>query len=160
MDVVVALRAALPAEHEALSAIARAAKAHWGYPAEWLELWRDDLAISAERIARGGVVCAARGAEPVGWAALDASADPAELEALWVHPAVMGLGIGRRLFARIAADARALGTSRLRVESDPNAEAFYLRMGARRVGDVPSLPAGRRLPVLDLAFAPTDRSRR
>src|SRR5438128_97160 len=34
-----------------LSAIARAAKAHWGYPAHWLERWCEQLTITAEFIA-------------------------------------------------------------------------------------------------------------
>jgi hypothetical protein len=36
----------------------------------------------------------------------------------------------------------------LRIASDPFAEGFYRRMGARRVGVVPSTPRGRTLPLL------------
>jgi GNAT superfamily N-acetyltransferase len=150
MDVEVRVRPALPAEHAALSELARAAKAHWGYPEAWLELWRDDLAFTPERIARGGVVCAERGGALLGCAAVATSGSGGELDALWVHPAAIGTGIGRLLLAEVTALARARGATRLRIESDPNAEAFYLRMGARRVGETPSVPAGRRLPVLEL----------
>ena len=38
-----------------------------------------------------------------------------------------------------------------RLESDPNAAGFYARMGARRVGEVPSKAmAGRMLPVFEV----------
>jgi GNAT superfamily N-acetyltransferase len=150
MDVAIRVRPALPEEHAVLSDLARAAKAHWGYPEEWLELWRDDLTFTPERIARGGVVCAERAGGLLGCAAFDTSGSPAELDALWVHPAAIGTGIGRRLLAEVTSLARAGGATRLRIESDPNTEAFYLRMGARRVGETPSVPAGRRLPLLEL----------
>jgi hypothetical protein len=38
--------------------------------------------------------------------------------------------------------------ARLKIVSDPNAEGFYLRMGAQRVGWVAAQPRGRRLPLL------------
>ncbi len=34
------------ADHQTLSDIAYKAKGYWGYPTEWLELWKDDLTIS------------------------------------------------------------------------------------------------------------------
>jgi hypothetical protein len=37
----------------------------------------------------------------------------------------------------------------LKVIADPNAEAFYCKLGFRRIGDHPSVPAGRQLPVLE-----------
>lgn len=40
------------------------------------------------------------------------------------------------------------GARMLRISSDPNAEGFDRRMGARREGDVPSTLEGRRLPLL------------
>jgi GNAT superfamily N-acetyltransferase len=64
----------------------------------------------------------------------------------------MGRGLGRRLFQAAVLHARSLGARELEITSDPNAEAFYLRHGARRVGEVASQPAGRLLPLLVLAL--------
>jgi hypothetical protein len=51
--------------------------------------------------------------------------------------------------------ARALGISRLLIDADPNADGFYARMGARRVGTVASGSiAGRELPRLELVVVP------
>jgi hypothetical protein len=36
------------------------------------------------------------------------------------------------------------------ITADPNAEGFSTRLGARRVGEVPSTPAGRMLPRLEV----------
>ena len=43
----VKIRPATPGDSAALSRIAHAAKAHWGYSAAQLAHWRDDLTVSA-----------------------------------------------------------------------------------------------------------------
>jgi hypothetical protein len=68
---------------------------------------------------------------------------------LFVEPGRIGAGVGRTLWEDCLATAARIGLSRIRVESDPFAEGFYLMMGATRVGDVrsQSIPE-RRLPLL------------
>ena len=76
-------------------------------------------------------------------------ATPAWLEDLWIEPHRMRGGIGTRLLQAALRVARDAGRSALEFESDPNAEGFYLRMGARRIGEQPSdFQAGRLLPVM------------
>jgi predicted N-acetyltransferase YhbS len=61
----------------------------------------------------------------------------------------MGRGVGRALLRDAVDRARLAGARTLHIEADPYAEAFYLRFGARRVGEVPSGSlAGRMLPLL------------
>jgi predicted N-acetyltransferase YhbS len=65
-------------------------------------------------------------------------------------PEFLGTGIGRALFDHAVCRAAALGAGVVSVESDPNAEGFYRRMGARRVGEI-SYPIDgqkRTLPLL------------
>ena len=49
-----------------------------------------------------------------------------------VHPDHMGQGVGAGMFAHAMAAARAAGIRRVKIVSDPNAEAFYEKMGATR----------------------------
>ena len=49
-----------------------------------------------------------------------------------------GEGPGTALFEHARAAARAAGLGVLQIDADPNAEAFYLHMGAVRVGEVRS----------------------
>ncbi|ACY15581.1 GNAT family N-acetyltransferase [Haliangium ochraceum] len=147
------IRAARTDELERLSDIARRAKAHWGYPAAWLALWRDELRYTEASLEQDHVLVAERDdtAIAVGSISIDESDGTlADLEGLWVDPDAIGSGAGRALFERLAAEARALGAHALRIASDPNAEGFYLRMGAARVGTMPSQPEGRVLPLLHL----------
>lgn len=148
------LRPARAAEAERLSAIARSAKAWWGYPADWLAGWRDELTVTPADIARDGYVVAETGDEIVGFAALGSGADPPEIEHLWVAPRHLGRGVGRRLLAAILARCRTDGVTRLRVVSDPHAVGFYRRHGAVTLGDVPSTPPPRGLPLLEFRLGP------
>jgi predicted N-acetyltransferase YhbS len=95
----------------------------------------------------------------VGFYVLSGRAPVLELEHCWVQPARVGRGIGACLVADAAAKARALGATTLRIASDPFAEGFYRRMGARRVGVVPSTPRGRTLPLLQLRVTSITRAR-
>jgi GNAT superfamily N-acetyltransferase len=148
----ITLRRAHPTEAEGLTELVLSSKRTWGYPETWIELWRDDLTLTPEFIERSETHVAERGGRFAGVFAVVVSAPSSELEHLWIHPEEMGRGLGRQLFLRAARIARRRGARSMIIVSDPHAEAFYLHLGARRVGSVPSKPAGRELPklVLDL----------
>ena len=48
---VMIIRRAVPDEADRLTHIALAAKAHWGYPERWMELWKPQLTFSPEYFA-------------------------------------------------------------------------------------------------------------
>ncbi|MGF1464659.1 MAG: GNAT family N-acetyltransferase [Sandaracinaceae bacterium] len=144
------LRPATDHDCPRLSAVARAAKAHWGYPQAWLDLWVADLTYDASRLADERVLCAEDGGEVVGFVAWRRDGEEAEIEGLWVEPGAMGRGHGRALMEAASVAARAEGVRALRIVADPNAVEFYRRLGAVDVGAEASVPAGRELPVLRL----------
>jgi GNAT superfamily N-acetyltransferase len=146
------IRAAHTADARRLTEIAHAAKRHWGYDEQLITLWRDDLTVTPDLIADHPVYCAAEGAELLGFYALSGDGDVFELEHMWVDPTHIRRGVGRRLFGHAVATVRSLGGSLLRIGSDPNAEGFYVAVGAHRVGSVPSKPEGRTLPMLELVI--------
>ena len=144
------IRAALPTDALRLTAITHAAKLHWGYSDELMALWDADLTVTPQFIDDHPVFCAVQGDEIVGFYALSRQGATFDLEHLWVDPPHMGAGVGARLFEHAVCTVRTLGGSQLTIASDPHAEGFYQRMGARRVGEAPSRPEGRTLPVLAL----------
>jgi len=117
-----------------LTEIAFAAKRQWGYPERWVESWRDLLTITPEFIVGHETHEAMVDARIVGFYALGSKKSRLDLLHLWVLPDWMGRGVGRSLFQHALDRAKALGFQELEIESDPNAEGFYKRMGARRVG--------------------------
>ena len=146
------IRPARTTDAPRLSALARAAKRHWGYPDEWLRLWDPELTVTADTIRRQHVFCAEEGDSIVGFYAVSAAGPAAELEHMWIEPRSFGRGIGSRLLAHALDQAATRGIRSLRIASDPNAEGFYVRRGARRIGTVPSTPEGRHLPLLEVAI--------
>lgn len=148
------IRRARPGESEQLSAITRASKSHWGYSPALMELWWENLAIPAEYIAAHPVYVAEREGQLLGYCSLSGAGDTQELDNLFIAPAFIGQGVGKRLFTFALEQLRANGARRVRIVADPHAEAFYLKFGARRVGVVPSIPAGRELPLLMLELEP------
>lgn len=75
------------------------------------------------------------------------------MDGLFVEPDAIGRGVGRRLFEHATAAAASLGFGRLTIDADPNAEPFYVAMGATRIGATPSgsIP-GRMLPLLAITI--------
>jgi N-acetylglutamate synthase-like GNAT family acetyltransferase len=129
------IRRARAEEAEALTAIAHAAKRHWKYPEKWIDQWRADLTITPEFIANNEVFVAIVGGDIVGCCALVVSDSLAELEHMWIDPQQMGNGVGRALFEYTTHRAQDLGLTELELSADPNAEGFYQRMGAKRIGE-------------------------
>jgi N-acetylglutamate synthase-like GNAT family acetyltransferase len=150
----ITIRRAERHECPALTALMRRSKAYWGYDAEFMRQSEPSFAIPEALFARGQVLVAEGNAGALlGVASLEALPKDGDFDLLhmFVDPDAVGTGTGRALFEAIAATARAAGARRLVILSDPNAVAFYERMGARRTGDAPSdaIP-GRRLPLLEL----------
>jgi GNAT superfamily N-acetyltransferase len=141
---------AKPQDAGVLTEIANAAKRHWGYPESWIERWRETLTIRAEFIAANTAWCATEDSCAVGFYVLTTESDGLHLDHLWIVPSAMGRGIGRALFEHAIEQAKGLGARTLEIESDPNAEGFYARMGARRVGETVTEIEGQRreLPLL------------
>ncbi len=137
-----------------LTAVALEAKRHWGYSESMIDLWRDGLTLAPEYLSTHNVYATELDNRVVGFYALGGSGDEREIEHFWVLPECHGRGVGREMFDHAVATARTAGAKTLKVVSDPNAEAFYVKMGARRVGEEPSKPEGRRLPVLQLDLHP------
>jgi GNAT superfamily N-acetyltransferase len=129
------VRRAGPEDAGALGRVAFAAKGHWGYPGRWMELWRPGLEVSPAFVRDNEVYVAVSGEEPVGFYAIIGGGRGLHLEHLWVLPAWIGTGLGRRLFEHAMRRAHELGTRTVTIESDPNAEGFYQKMGARRAGE-------------------------
>lgn len=151
----VRIRPARADEATALTELVVRSKAHWGYDAEFLAACREELTIRADEIDDRRIVVAEDEAlGMLGAASLEGTAPHGRLGLCFVEPHAIGRGVGRALYSHVMGTARALGFTRITIESDPHAEPFYRRMGARPCGDTPSGSVeGRELPLLDVLFA-------
>jgi len=148
---VTVVRAALPSEARALTALAIRSKAHWGYDAAFMERAALDLEMTPELIEGAAVFVAESGTDVLGFYVLASADGVPMLRDLWVDPAAIGMGVGARLWAHMLEQARRLGYRTVRIQSEPNAEGFYVKMGARRVGFAEStVVKGRMLPLMEI----------
>ena len=148
------IRSAKAGEAEVLSALCTRSKAHWGYDAEFMRLSASSLTVKPELIASGRVLVAENDERRLLGVASVAPMEEEgsfDLERLFVEPDALRRGVGQALFLAATMIARGEGAARLVILADPNAAAFYERMGAVRVGDAPSdsIP-GRMLPLFQL----------
>ena len=137
----------------ALTELARASKASWGYPAAWQDAWAASLQVAPDYIGRELVQVAMQGHDLVGFYALVRRDGGWMLDHFWVHPTFQGRGAGRAMFEHLTGCVRTTGPGVVLIEADPNAAGFYAHMGAREVGHVPAPVEGdpsRRLPVFEV----------
>lgn len=148
------IRKAVLEDAENLSRIAFAAKSYWKYPEKWLELWKDDLTITPEVIAENEVYAMTENNEIVGFYVLIIKENSAQLEHLWIKPENIGAGIGRKLFVHALKKAVSLNAENICIASDPHAEGFYEKMGAKRIGNFKTEVEGneRILPIMGIEF--------
>lgn len=155
------IREALPGEADSLTALAQESKAHWGYAAEVLAGWRQELTITARDLTRNATCVVESGGEVAGFCMLCQQSAGCTIEHLWVRPRWMARGVGAMLLRHALRLAQSRQLSMVRVVSDPHAAGFYLRQGGRSAGHIPApLPdaPGRTLPVFEFALAESDPS--
>jgi GNAT superfamily N-acetyltransferase len=134
-----------------LSELAWRSKAYWGYDRRFLEACRTGLTLTPAFVRAAEVYVLDLDGRIIGFYSLARwnSSSGLEVRHLFVEPAMIGRGVGRRMWRHAVARAASLGCERLVVQSDPNAVGFYLKQGAERIGDVPSaVHVGRTLPLL------------
>ena len=151
------IRSAHEGEGAALSELALRSKGHWGYDEEFLQRCRPVLTVDEAYLRARPVFVAEVDGAVAGFCSLAPRGEEVQLDLMYVEPSFIGRGVGRMLLRSALDAARRSGHARVLVESDPFAEPFYLRMGARRIGYADSeVEPGRRLPLLVLDLAHGD----
>jgi GNAT superfamily N-acetyltransferase len=145
------LRPARPEEGAVLTELCLRSKAVWGYDEAFMQACRKELTLTPATIMASQVQVAELEGRLVGVAEVKSAGTTAQLEKLFVEPALLRTGTGQRLFDWAKAAARAAGAIELVIEADPEAVEFYRRMGAVNDGVAPSgsIP-GRSIPRLNL----------
>ena len=126
------------------------AKGSWGYTSEQLDLWKADLNVTkADVVARYFFLGKITGRTILLYSLSEQSSKSCELEDCWVDPDFRGNGFGRAIFDDIGIQMKRRGWQSMRIVSDPFAAGFYRKMGAAQIGETPSKPKGRFLPVFE-----------
>lgn len=142
-------RQPVSSELDALSSLQLRSKAHWGYDATFMSACEPVLTLHPSDLRTSDLIVALDGSTHAGVAQVGQHEKDAELMGLFVDPPYIGAGLGKELFHWAVAAARKISRGRLLIESDPQAAAFYRRMGAVDIGSAPSnVFPGRSLPLM------------
>jgi len=138
---------------EVINRIILAAKRHWGYSEDLINVWKPELLMTPESFASKDVWLLAKNSKTIGVASISIiSSQNFELEDCWLAPEYIGKGAGRFLFEFIINWLHKNNAVTLKIVADPNAAGFYEKMGANFVGMVPTKPKGRELPEFLYSF--------
>src|SRR5215207_8219679 len=126
----VLIRDARPTEQQSLTELQRRASMRWGAYREQLLAHPDAVELPLDQIEEGLVRVAELASDVVGFAVLLRPAHGAcELDGLFVEPARTGSGVGRALIE---------AATRIEVVANPEAVAFYRRVGFTGAAEVPT----------------------
>lgn len=142
------VRRASPADAPLLSEIALRAKASWGYTRAFMERVRSALAVSADYVGKSPVYVLLDRGTIVGFFGFSQQSGETVLSDFWIDAPAIGNGYGRAMWRHAVKRARANAYRSFLIHSDPNAEGFYLHMGAERVGTRIAPESGREVPLL------------
>ena len=131
----ISIRPVEPGEADQLTQIALAAKAHWGYPQRWMEIWTPQLTFDARYFEENESWAAEADGRLVAFYTLLDKDHVASLENLWVMPGFIGRGLGKVLFLHALELARLRGYKTFQLEADPNAAGFYEKMGMYKIAE-------------------------
>ncbi|KAB2452358.1 GNAT family N-acetyltransferase [Bacillus sp. CH126_4D] len=141
------IREALLSEGNELSELALHSKATWNYSEEFLLACKEDLTITDEYIKNNFVYVLENDNKMIGFFSF--LRNDKSLDFLYIHPRYKGTGYGKVMWKFVIEQAKELGIKSFTINSDPNAKGFYLKMGAKLIGETPSTVfKNRLLPLL------------
>jgi GNAT superfamily N-acetyltransferase len=126
------IRKALTNEANILTQLAFDSKSYWGYDQKYLEIAREHIKITIKDIEEDHVYVIESEDGILGF--YQFRYDDPELLWLFVHPKRIGQGIGKVLWKHLVQYIRDLKVKEFKIKSDPNAELFYIKQGAQRIG--------------------------
>ncbi|MEY8346902.1 GNAT family N-acetyltransferase [Bacillus cereus] len=131
------VREALLNEANELSALALSSKATWDYSEEFIQACKEDLTITEEYIVNNHVYVLEDEGVKIGFFSFFRKEVDA-LDFLYLHPDYKGKGYGKFLWQCVVEKAVELGMKCFMIDSDPNAKGYYIKMGAKLIGETPS----------------------
>lgn len=137
------------ADNLILTEITIQSKAHWGYSAEQMKLWTNDLTITPDYIEKNDVYNLVIDDEIIAYYSIHrTSEDEVLLDNLFISPTHIGKGFGRLLLNDFLERVKAEGVSEVKLYSDPHSETFYRHFGFEVIGKMKTSIEGRFLPIM------------
>ncbi|MDP7978862.1 GNAT family N-acetyltransferase [Bacillus sp. WLY-B-L8] len=131
------VKEALLKEANKLSNLALSSKATWNYSEEFILACKEDLTITQQYMKDNYVYVLEENQELIGFFSFQRK-EVDSLDFLYLDPAYKGKGYGRILWESVVQKAVELNIKSFTIDSDPNAKGYYIKMGAKLIGETPS----------------------
>ena len=143
-----------------LNRVLRASKGHWGYSQAYLDEFMEKLGVTENCIANYQIFCVNVDDQFVGFYGFRKNEDDKdELDFFFLDPRYIGKGIGLLMWDSCLDTAKTLGIKDFVLNSEPNAETFYLKLGCKKIGYKKSVVSWetRSIPIMSYSLEATHR---
>ena len=138
-------------DHEILTEITKKSKAYWGYSEEQLVIWSNNLTITQDYIKRNDVFKLVNNNIIVGYYSYFPEEEKSmKLDNLFVLPEYIGKGFGKYLMTDFLNRMKEIKIEKITLDSEPNAELFYSKMGFVKIGEFETSIKNRFMPIMEM----------
>jgi ribosomal protein S18 acetylase RimI-like enzyme len=140
-------------DHEILTEITKKSKAYWGYSEEQILKWNDNLTISEDYIESNTVYKLVNEDKIIGYYSYIVKEEKnVILDNLFVLPDYIGKGFGKYLMTDFLNRVRNDKFEKITLDSEPNAENFYRKIGFKKIGEFETSIKNRFMPIMEMSL--------
>ncbi|WP_310557609.1 GNAT family N-acetyltransferase [Flavobacterium sp.] len=145
------IKKANPKDHLILTEITKKSKAYWGYSEQQILKWNDNLTISEDYIKNNFTFKLLNDKKIIGYYSyLIKENVVVKLDNLFVLPEYIGKGFGKYLINDFFNRIKKGKFEKITLNSEPNAEKFYQKIGFTKIGELETSIKNRFMPIMEL----------
>ncbi|MGE8343547.1 MAG: GNAT family N-acetyltransferase [Flavobacterium sp.] len=138
-------------DHIRLTEITKKSKAYWGYSDEQMKKWSNNLTITIDYIKTNPVFNLVDENQIVGYYSyLKLENNQVKLDNLFILPEYIGKGFGFFLMNDFLERMRNEKCQKIILDSEPNAEQFYQKIGFTKIGEFETSIKNRFMPIMEM----------
>lgn len=138
-------------DHILLTEITKRSKAYWGYSEEQIEKWSNNLTVTADYIEKNNVCNLVIENKIIGYYSyLKLEENQVKLDNLFILPEYIGKGFGSYLMNDFLERMRNEKCQKIILDSEPNAEQFYQKIGFTKIGEFETSIKNRFMPIMEM----------
>lgn len=145
------IQKAIPKDNIRLTQITKKSKAFWGYSEEQISIWSNNLTVTIDYIEENDVFNLIKENKIIGYYSyLKQENNQVKLDNLFLLPEYIGKGFGTLLMNDFLQKMRNEKYQKITLDSEPNAEQFYQKLGFKKVGEFETSIKNRFMPIMEM----------
>ncbi|WP_426483648.1 GNAT family N-acetyltransferase [Flavobacterium sp. 2] len=138
-------------DNEILTSITKKSKAYWRYSAGQIQKWDKNLTISQDYIRNNNTFKLIENDLIIGYYSYVFENEKiVKLDNLFILPEHIGKGFGKYLLLDFLNKMKEEKIERIILDSEPNAESFYSKMGFVKIGEFETSIKNRFMPIMEM----------